>query len=133
MEHQVQFGGDDRVFVELLEIRLVFRLGGVPAVLERRRDDHSFTSGFAMRDTWTKGPASTAGSPGSRSTFTLGRAVLAYMPITGLAVVPAGLPSLVMREIGTSIAIVLILAPLKRLTPNGLTVSTSSAAVRAGR
>ena len=62
--------------------------------------------------------------PQHPSTFC--RAVLAYMPITGFADVAAGLPSLVMRVIGTSMAIVLMLAPLKRFTPNGLTLSLSS-------
>ena len=37
------------------------------------------------------------------------------MPMTGFADVAAGFPSLVMRVIGTSIAIVLMLEPLKRL------------------
>ena len=48
------------------------------------------------------------------------------MPMTGFADVAAGSPSLVMRVIGTSMAIVLMLTPLKRLIPNALTLSLSS-------
>ena len=93
----------------------------------------SLTNGFAMRDTCTNGPSSSAGSPGLRNTLTFCRAVLANIPMMGFLVVAAGFLSLVIRVIGTSIAIVLMLKPLKRFTPKGLTVSTSSAAVRAGR
>src|ERR1700730_4639879 len=81
----------------------------------------SLTSGFAIRDTCTNGPLLP-----EPNTLVCCRAVLAYMPITGLADVAAGRPSLVMRVIGTSSAMVLMLAPEKRFTPNGLTLSLSS-------
>ena len=86
----------------------------------------SLTSGFAIRDTCTHGPLWSVAAPGCGNTLTFCRAVLAYMPITGFADAAAGLPSLVMRVIGTSMAMVLMLAPLKRFTPYGLTLSLSS-------
>ncbi len=92
----------------------------------------SFTSGLAMRLTCTKGPEVWAGLPGFSSTLTFCRLVLEYSPIS-LFPALAGCPSPVIRLIGTSSAMVLMLKPLKRLTPNGLTVSTSSAAVSKGR
>ena len=69
-----------------------------------------------MRETWVQGPALIA-APIPRATPTFCRDVLAYMPITGLAELAAGLASLVIRVIGTSIAMVLMFAPLKRLMP----------------
>ena len=73
----------------------------------------SLTSGLASRETWT------AFAPAERL-------VEAYMPITGYAVLGAGLPSLVIRVIGTSIAIVWTLVPLNRFTPKGLESSLAS-------
>ena len=57
----------------------------VPFVLRGVLMMSSLTSGFAMRETCTRGPDSTFPSsrPGS-STVTFWRVVLAYMPITGL-------------------------------------------------
>src|SRR5207253_2616858 len=86
----------------------------------------SLIRGLAIRDTCTHCPSSSESMFDPRDTRTVFLAVLAYMPTTGFADVAAGLPSLVMRVIGTSMAMVLTLAPLKRLTPYGLTLSLSS-------
>ena len=91
----------------------------------------SLTSGLPIRDICTNGPVLPPPGPSTRFCC---RAVAAYMPMTGFADVAAGNPSLVMRVIGTSMAIVLILAPLKRLFPNALTLSLSSPGpVKSGR
>src|SRR5215471_16282087 len=39
MKNQVQFRCDHRILVERLELRLILWFGGVPLVLERRRND----------------------------------------------------------------------------------------------
>src|SRR5262245_57365933 len=93
---------------------------------------NSLINGFARHEIWTNGPDAFA-LPSLPSILTFCRLVLAYMPITGPDVLLAGRPSTVTLAIGTSMAIVLILEPLKRFTPNGSAASlASSAALSAG-
>ena len=113
-EDEVERRGDRRISVEVLELRLVFRRRGVPLILRWRVDDELVDQRVGeSRDL-------------NGVTAPAGRLVEAYIPMTGYAVLGAGLPSLVIRVIGTSIAIVWTLVPLNRFTPKGLESSLAS-------